>query len=276
MADQSDVENALAALVANALYPQGSAAPGVVTPLCRVYRGYPVPSSLDADLAAGIVNISVAATAAGMKNVTRYPRIWQDVAPVTQTLTVAVKGLYATFAGTCAAGQLAGIMVDDQAFSYAVQATDSPATVASNLAAQIRAAGWIVDYEGSMLAMPTALRVKARVVAGVTALKELRRQVQEFSISFWCPDPATRDEVVPVVDVALTTPLFMPLADGSYGRVRFEQTVTEDKTGEASLYRRNLVYDVEYPTTLTQMSPAMLFGTLAVSVNATVIGNFES
>ena len=41
MADQADVETALAAIVANALYPKGTAAPSAVGCTCRVYRGLP-------------------------------------------------------------------------------------------------------------------------------------------------------------------------------------------------------------------------------------------
>jgi hypothetical protein len=276
MADQADVETALAALVANALYPDGTMAASVTGAVYRVYRGYPASPVLDVDVAAGIVHVSVAPAGGEVRNVTRYPRVWRDVAPVTARLSVTVSGGAASFSGNCAVGQLAGILVNDTAFPYAVQAADSAATVASNLAAQIRTAGWIVDYAGSTLGVPGAERFTARVVAGAGALQEIRRQVQEFRISMWCPDPATRDAAAPVIDAALADLNFMPLADGSFGRVRFAGVTASDGGADAQLYRRDLIYAVEYPTTLAAMTPAMLFGTVAASVNDVALVNFQS
>jgi len=266
----------LASLAANALYPDGAAAPSVTGAVYRVYRGYPASPVLDADLASGIVHVSVAPAGGDVRNVTRYPRVWQEVEPVTQILSVSVSGTAATFTGSCAVGQLAGVMADDATFSYAVQATDRPATVASNLAAQIRAAGWIVNYAGTTLSVPTAEKFTARVVSGAGALLEVRRQIEDFRISMWCPAPGARDAVAPIIDLALAGVNFMPLPDGSFARVRFAGVTTSDGGADASLYRRDLIYAVEYPATLAQMTPAMLFGTAAVAVDGVVLGNYQS
>jgi hypothetical protein len=276
MADQADVENALAALVANALYPNGAAAPSVVGCTCRIYRGLPTAPALDGDLAAGIVNVSVVADAGPVKNVTRYPRSWVAVTPVAETLDVAVQCNGASFSGRCAVGQLAGVIVDGAVFPYAVQSNDSPATVASNLAATLRAAGWIVNYSGSSIIVPAAQSFSARVVAGAGALLEMKRQIQGFRISLWCPDPGSRDAVAPAIDGALCSLTFIPLADGSSARIMFQGGLTQDGTADASLYRRDLVYDAEFPTTLAQIMPAMLFGDTAFTVNAISLENLTS
>lgn len=276
MADQADVENALAALVANAIYPDGTNGASATGQVCKVYRGYPNPSALDADLAAGILHVSVTAGDAQVRNVTRYPRRWQVVKPVSQVLSVAVQGVAATFSGICAVGQLAGVLVNGQTFSYAVQASDSPATVASNLAAMIRAAGWIVNYAGTGLTVPGVDGFTARVVAGAGALQEIRRQVQDFKVTMWCPSPVARDDIAPVIDEALAAVKFMPLSDGSAGHMVFAGTATQDGGVETSLFRRELIWAVEYPTTLAQMAPAMLFGTVTAAVDAAVFDDFQS
>ena len=49
-------------------------------------------------------------------------------------------------------------MVNDAVFAYAVQSNDSPSTVASNLAALLRAAGWLVDYAGQTIGVAGAER----------------------------------------------------------------------------------------------------------------------
>jgi hypothetical protein len=276
MADQADVETALASLVANALYPNGTAAAGAVANLCRVYRGFPTSPALDADLAAGAVNVSVAAANSPVKNVTRYPRVWRTVAPVPATLTVTVAAQTASFAGACAVGQLAGVAANGALFPYAVQASDTPATVASNLAALLRAAGWLVDYAGSTISVPGASLFTARVVNGAGALQEIKRQEQDFRISLWCPDPASRDAVAPVIDEALAAQKFIALADGSYGRLIFSGSEAQDNAADATLYRRDLTYSVEYPTTLAQITPAMLFGTTSFYANAAFVKNYQS
>lgn len=275
MADQADVENAIAALVANALYPAGTASPSAIGKTCRVYRGYPNAPSLDADLAAGAINVSITAAPAPVRNVTRYPRKWISVAPVTEILSVAVTGTSAAFAGVCAAGQLAGAMVDDMLFPYAVQSNDHPATVASNIAALIRSGGWIVTYAGNTINVPAAERFAARVVAGAGALQEIKRQVQAFQVSMWCPDPASRDSLAPIIDAALCGLNFIPLADGSCGRLIFADSQAQDNAADAALYRRDLTYHVEYPTTISQMTPAMLFGTASVAANGVFVRNVK-
>ena len=276
MADQADVEAALATIAANAVYPQGTQTVSAVGAGVNIYRGWPVAPVLDTDLAAGMAHVSVSATDAAVKNVTRYPRVWQNLTAATGTLAASVSGLEAAFFGTCSPGLLAGVLVDNEAYPYAVQANDSAATVTSNLAALLREGGWIVEYAGTSLAVPEATRFTARVVAGAGALQEIRRQVQEFRVAIWCPCPALRDTIVPVTDAALMANDFIALADGSYGRIRFVNGITTDASADAALYRRDLIYTVEYPTTLAQATPAMLFGTMTATANTTVLGNYNS
>lgn len=276
MADQADVEAALAAIAANGIYPDGSATENILGTACKIYRGWPVAPVLDADLAAGMVHVSVSVTDAPIKNVTRYPPVWQTLTPALGTLRVDVQGVRASFAGSCSAGLLAGVLVDGQAYPYAVQANDSAATVASNLAAILREAGWIVDYAGAALAVPQATHFSARVVAGAGSLQEIRRQVQEFRVVSWCPSPALRDAIVPVLDAALMANGFIALNDGSFARMRFAAGLTTDASANASLYRRDLIYAVEYPTTMAQQTPAMLFGTMTAKVNNIELGTYQS
>lgn len=280
MADQADVENALAALVAGAVYPDGTAsASAVVGPggavTCRVYRGLPSGPTLEADLTAGAMHATVFAADTVVKNTTRFPRVWHEVAPVPATLTVSVGNSSARFSGVCAAGQLAGIAVDGAIFPYAVQARDTPPTVASNLAAILRTAGWLVDYSGTTVSVPAATLFTTRVVAGGISLQEIKRQIQGFRVSLWCGDPATRDAAAAVIDQALAAANFIALADGSCGHVSFSGGTTTDSGAEAALYRRDLIYTVEYPTTLAAVTPAMLFGVGEIAANGAFIAGLS-
>ncbi len=114
------------------------------------------------------------------------------------------------------------------------------------------------------------------MVAGAGALQEIKRQVQDFKVTMWCPNPAARDAVAPVVDSALAAIKFVPLADGSSGHMVFAGAATQDGGAETCLFRRELNYAVEYPTTLAQMAPAMLFGTVTATADAVALGDFQS
>jgi hypothetical protein len=270
MADQADVETALVAIIANALYPAGTAAASAVGCTCRVYRGMPSAPVLGPDLAAGAVHVTVDA-GDSVKNVTRYPRRWQAVAPVPASLTVTVGPQSASFTGSCAVGQLAGVAVNGALFPYAVQANDSPATVASNLAAQLRAAGWLVEYSGATITLPNAAMFTARVVSGANALQEIKRQVQDFLITLWCPAPPVRYTAAALIDAALGGLQFIALADGSSARLIYAGSDAEDGAADATLYKRTLRYNAEYPTTLAQVEPAMLFGTVGYQADGVFV-----
>lgn len=269
MADQSDVETALVDLASAALYPNGTTAPGVCGQPCRVYRGWPNPAALDADLAAGHVNVTVFPAEAGPRNTTRYPDSWVT-SPPAATLTVSVADNTVTFGGSADPGQLAGIAADGKTYVYRTVANDSPALVAGNFAALARA-DFLVQLAGSAVTLPGASDVIARVVADAASLKEVRRQRQSFRIVCWCSDPSIRDTVAAAIDVALAPLHFISLADGTDARLIFSGGATLDRSEDAALYRRDLLYDVEYATTIFAVQPVMLFGTGTVN-GAGIIG----
>jgi hypothetical protein len=260
MADQSDVETALAAAVAAALYPNGTAALPTVAATCRIYRGYPAPQALDADLVAGIVNVTVFAAPHPPQDTTRYPATWRVPAVILPSLTATVLGTTVSFDGTPAPNQIAGVAVDGRSFSYAVQSTDSTALVAASLAVPMRAAGVRVQVSGASLTCPGAGHVVARIVQNQAAIRETRRQRQEFGVTCWCPAPMLRDQVAAAIDSALAAIAFLTLADGTGGRLTHAGGSTTDQQETASLYRRDLVYAVDYPTTEPATLPSMLFG----------------
>jgi hypothetical protein len=267
MADQSDVENALVAAITATLYPNGAAEASIIrkgSVTIRVYRGWPVSAALHADLAAGIVNVSVFPSGEP-RDTTRYPTTWNVTTATTPTLTVSATQTTVTFAGTTAAGQIAGIALDGTTYIYLVQAGDTTALVAAALAAQIIAAGQIVQISGAMLTIPAAAKLFARVEQAQNAFRETRRQKQSFRVSCWCPDPILRDQVAAAIDSAMANTSFLTLADGTSARITLAGGGSFDQSENATLYRRDLVYAADYATTLTAAQPAMVFGTGTLS-----------
>lgn len=259
MADLADVETALVTLIADALYPGGAAEASAIGVAARIYRGWPVLGGLEADLAGGVVNVSVLAVPGQVRNTTRWNDPPHDsyAAP---TMTVSVSGSTATIGGVAGAGQVAGLLIDGLAYVYRASAGDTTASVAAALAGLI-GAGAVVS--GSMVTIAGARRLTGRVGADAADARELRRQQQSFRVTLWCDSPASRDAVSAAVDLALGSQDFITLADGSSARIRFESTSSSDRQEDAELYRRDLVYSVDYATVLLSQLPTMLFGDLA-------------
>lgn len=262
MPDRSDVEQALAGLVADTLYPNGSGSDSVIGNVCKIYRGWPVANALETDLEQGIVHVSVVPIAGAVRDRTRYSTEWQGVSPPA-TVTVSVASDYVTFAGPGGPGQVAGIRVDERAYAYRMRTGDSAALVAAVLAADIRADRPAVAT-GSSVYLLNGRNILARVVTDGHGGQEFRRQEGRFRVSFWCPDPVIRDGTVSLVDTALAALTFMDVG-GWACRLQLTGESSTDDGAAAGLWRRDLLYSVEYPTVTTETLPAMLFGVAEVN-----------
>ena len=131
--------------------------------------------------------------------------------------------------------------------------------MAAVLAAYLRTRR-IVQVDGARLLVPGVASLIGRVVADQPGLRQIRRQRQRFRVSCWCADPASRDAAGAAVDGALSALAFVALPDGTAGRLKFVSSMLLDQSQNAALYRRDLVYSVEYATTLGRVLPSMIFG----------------
>jgi len=215
---------------------------------------------LSNDLARGVANVSVFPVPNATHNTTRWaPHL--STAPGLPTLLVSVSGASATFSGTAGVGQVAGLLIENRPFVYRGRNGDTPALVAAMLAQSVRGvrACW---YSGTTISIPGAGNLIARAVADGSSITEWSRQRQSFRISAWCPDPLVRDALCSSIGSALSSIAFLDLQDGTSGRLRFRSAASFDDDQDAQQYRRDLVYDVEYGTTVVANAPSMLFGDL--------------
>jgi hypothetical protein len=136
--------------------------------------------------------------------------------------------------------------------------------VAANLAVLIRARQ-IVQLTDTTLTIPGASNVVARVVADSPIAREVRRQSHDVRITCWCPTPWLRDSAASAIDNAMANRVFLALPDSSQAHIAYKNTAVFDQSQNAALYRRDLIYTVEYPTILSVSAPAMLFGDLALN-----------
>jgi hypothetical protein len=272
VADQSDVENALVVQCALALglgtgYQAGAYGTANTGNRVTMYRGWPTDTRLYQDALAGTSHISVFAESGMLRNTTRFPADWVQIASVSPTLTAAVSGATVTLGGTVTAGNVVGMVYGPQAYSAAYAVVAGPSDTLTTLAAALAAKAPGATSAGAVITAPSATRLRAGVMVPQPVLRETRRQEQGIRISFWCHSPGARDALVSAVDSALASLLgpngnvteFFTVRTGEAARLRFRATYTNDMTSRDRIWRRDLCYTVEYPTTLLEQDPIALF-----------------
>ena len=259
---QADVEAALAAFVLGAI--TASPPPVPFTELfpwpVRVHRGWPLPVSLNAALAAETVTVTVRAKPGTWRETTRWPSRWRTD-PVLPGITVTVVGDTAIFAGAGGVGQIAGVAAGGQGWVYRCQAGDTAALIASSLA-QLVLPGRLAIASGTTLRLPGAVELLARTGADALASREKRRQEQVFDVALWCPDPFARDWAGTLLDIAVGETPFLGV-DGEACRLLGRSVSDDDGAETARLYKREVGLLVEYPTLERALQPTMLFGIVA-------------
>ncbi len=252
MADIIDVQNALVAIAAQTLYPNGTAQPSAVTAPVRIYPGWPISASLDADLLVGTCHVSVF-PATAERNTSRYPKDWLTQTINTSTLTMTISSQTVTVGGTIPPStnpHNVMVLADGQPYAYAVQTTDTLTSIATALAALIAVSISGTTSNGAVITFPAAARIEAaRVGITGTMIREIRRQERQFQITAWADTPVHRDAIAQTIDVALAAIEFLTMADGYAARLIYRGSTVVDAQQKAGLYRRDLIYTVEYATT---------------------------
>jgi hypothetical protein len=247
MADCADVEAELVSRLAQIIYPNGTGLASIVNKACRIYRGWPVPASLDADLAADIINVTVYPRD-NEQPTTRYPREWRELPVPTPSLTLTAGSTTITVGGTPASPLNAAARVNGKSYVYPVQAGDTLTTIATALAALINV-DTTATSTGPVITVPGARSLIARVGTVGGLIRETRRQKRSFQITFWCSTPALRDLIARACDAALADITFLTMPDGTAARILYERSTVSDRVEREGLYRRDLFYSVEYATT---------------------------
>ncbi len=258
MADLSDVEIALATAISSAVYPDGPSLSSIVGVPCRIYRGWPMPASLNADLAAGSANITVFPAAEPGEILDPYFDA-EMVRPRLVGLTASVAGQDVTFSGSINGDEAVGLLVDGHPYIYEIDSRDGASNIAANIAALL-AGDRLAFYSGATLTVPGAASLAARVVAKASVIQSMRRERRDIQIICWCPNATMRDTLAKALDLALSAQSFRSLADGTAAKLRYKETKVFDQSQSASLFRRDLIYKCEYSVTRSMSRPVMVFG----------------
>ena len=270
MADLGDVMNVLASMVSGALYPNG--APGSPTgvgtlfdglpvgasgtsiagPLTSIYPGWPNPQQLDKDLKLGIVHVNVYPWKQD-RNTTRYMEVWQITTPPAPSISASVAGNVVTLEGVPSPQQNIAVLVNRSAFTYQTVQSDTLSSVAASLAAIIGRAIPGATAIGANIFLPGTARIAAaRVGTFGTGTKGIRNQERIFQVGIWAGAPSLRDAVAQVVDPAISSVRFLNLPDGFAARIIYHGSLLNDSEQKMGIYRRELLYSVDYATTVSE------------------------
>lgn len=246
MADISDVINTLGSLVGAAMYPNGTGQPSVVNTTVVVRSGWPVPQQLKTLMSTGDVMISIYGMPGMGKNTTRF--LGDDDAEASipaPNIAITISGNQVTIGGAIKAGEAATIKVNYQPYSYAIQATDTVDTIAAALAALIPHA----TVSGAVITVSEVFDIEAAISVPVTVQQEIGRQAQVFMIVIWAPTEALRDAAGRALELAFKQQPRITMPDNTWARLLYRGVTQTDGAEKQQIYRRNLLYEVEYALT---------------------------
>jgi len=265
MADLSDVETALANIIGAAIYPNGigqpSSLPGATS--VRIDRGWPVPVTLDADLAAGTVEVTIYSQPGTGAKVYQIQDQTYTIVPVSYGMTPSVASTVITVAGQPNTGEYLTLVVDGS-FVFSQTGT-STANLLANLLAAVQ-----VDYPSASatsttITVPFGHSMVVRQGGVATMGKVIHRQRQMVMVCIWAPTDALRTNVAIACDLAIKENIKITLPDTSQAVICYSRTNITDDKEKANLYRRDLIYECDYAT--VQQFPAYV----VTSVNTSVI-----
>jgi hypothetical protein len=231
----------------------------VVSAPIRAYRGWPMDTQLQTDLKAGTTNISIFSAPALARDTTRFLRMMTEQtasqAPVTMTATMTNN--IVTFAGTGSASEVIGIADIHHGYAYRLSDMDTPTTVAAVFAANIPSA----TSSGPTLTINTSNVVSVAYSADITTLTEVHRQLQIVRVSVWTPTTTLRDQICSILDPAIMWYDRIVFAENSIsGPIRNAGTHVDDIVGVEFMWRRDLLYHIEYPTMYKRIETPMVLG----------------
>ena len=276
MADISDLTAYLAGQAALAVYPNGSSQPSIApVPTAtatqnfanpadvRIFEGWPIPDQLDLDLAGKMLSgnppIPVARPGGPVANVSIFPmqgtgvNVYQNldktytIQPPSYGLTFSLGGDTLAVTGQPMAGEYLTLVIDG-----AVVCSQGGATTAQILAAlatQAQSSGYPgATATATTLTIPFGHELVVR--QGGTAIlgKATHRQRQSIMVTVWAPNQATRTTLAKAIDNLIKQTIKVSMPDTSQAIVLYNRTNVIDEEQSKTIYRRDLIYDVEYAT----------------------------
>ena len=246
MADLSDVTAYLATTAAAAVYPLGTSQPSVTGADCRIYEGWPIPANLDADIAAGAGNVSIFPMQGTGINCYQILDETYTITPPSYGTSFTLSGNVLTVAGQPTAGEYITLVCDD-AFVYSAVGADT-STLLAALATQAAVNYPATSSTATAITVPVEFNLTVRHGAIATLGKVTHRQKHQIMVTVWAPTPAARTTLAKAIDGLIKQTNKVTMPDTSQAIVVYNRTNVSDEVEKATIYRRDLIFEVEYAT----------------------------
>jgi len=226
----------------------------------RLMRGWPVDNQLVKDLQANppITNVTVFAQP-GQRNTTRFLRrmMIQPVQVPPVTMGAVISGNTVTFEGHGSVQEVISVAYNTtNGMAIRLTDTDTPQSVAIKFCQ-----GGMGSSSNGVLTLPMGSRISVAFGMDVTSLQEVHRQCGIWRVTIWATNPQLRDEFCSLIDPNLQAldRFFFP--DGSCsGPVIGAGFNVDDVPQRQDLWKRDLLYETEYPTDVKLVAPVMVLG----------------
>jgi hypothetical protein len=276
LADLSDVTTYLAAAAAAAVYPNGTSQPSVAAMDCRIYEGWPIADKLDKDMQ-GLKDDNTARGTGPVANVSVFPMqgtgitVYQildqtyTITPAAITMGVSVNGTtnVITVTGQPSIGEYLTLICDGN-IVFSRTGANTQAILAA-IAADAQAGGYpSASSTATTLTVPVGHSLVVRQGGQALMGKVTHRQRHSVMVTVWAPNQVSRKTLAAAIDVKIKKALKVSMPDTSQAIVCYNRTNVSDEQQTSGIYRRDLIYDVEYATLET------FPGYVVTSVNVTI------
>lgn len=265
MADLSEIMTRLAVIASDAVYPDGNGSPSVAGIDVRIFEGWPNPDQLDRDMAGQMFSGNPARVVdrpgGVVANVSVYPmpgtgivvhqlmNHTKVITPPTYGLSVSINadGDKITVSGQPSIGEYLTLLCDDNVILSQTGTTTSD--LLANLAAEAE-----IAYPSGVIVTSTTLEIavtRGIVVrqGGIAVLgRTTHRQRHPVMVSIWAPTHDSRATLSAAIDNALKQNVILTMADTSQALLVYNRTHLHDEKQASTIYRRDLIFDVEYAT----------------------------
>lgn len=271
MADIVSISRAIVAQMAAIAYPNGKGETSVTGRPTRIFRGWITQADYtgtDCALNKGVDFITVMDLQGGWRRIDEpLGRPWrQDGNPVPATVSVTTDGATATITlqdGATPTGIVGlrirsdGTAIPDRAVAaYAVQATDTVATIAAALAEQISGA----TSRGATVNVPDASSLTGAAGGYAPAVRTARRQQQLFQVTVWSATPDARDALGTAIENGMAFIDWLTDANGSTFQIEARGDWNNDAAQNSGIFMRPFRFVATYDTDMRENMAQMLFG----------------
>ena len=286
----------------SSIWTQTRPNPAGLTPI-RVYKGWPTPEELDTDIENTITNISVFWPGQGNVTTT-FTTTTVVASEPTVSLTANLSSAQLqggnattaasatiTFSGSVTSGTITMFILNGTptsvngstlnpnaaAISYVPAANETLAQVATGVAAAINAnstantqvtasaSGAVVTITASSVGTAgNAITVNFQIGGTGNLIQSFRQQRETFQIHIWAPSDDDRKFFANLVDMTFAQAEFLEMATQDAGRILYKTMIQSDAESRHGIFRRVLVYTVDYPSTV--LIPAVAVLDAAVTV----------